>query len=279
MNRKILGIAVIGGGLLWYMSSQSSALPSDTTPASTDTTTTTTTTAAATTTTAAATTTTTTMGGGPTTTTTATPTTTSTTASSSTTGATTTTTLPPSSGESVTVPTEGGNDTVKITTEAGETITGVSTSAVTNVPRGTEYPFGAISYKTTSSKGGTVTMRFKFSSDLPKDLQVDKIDKKGNKIRLPKELWTKINARTLDVKVTDGDSLTDLDEKKNSSIEDPIAVASDPDTFDFGGGGCTISNTQSASMDPIWLFLLLAPGLGLLRRRAVATGRAGRTGH
>ena len=43
MNRKILGIAVVGGGLLWYMSSQSSALPSDTTPASTDTTTTTTT--------------------------------------------------------------------------------------------------------------------------------------------------------------------------------------------------------------------------------------------
>jgi hypothetical protein len=25
-------------------------------------------------------------------------------------------------------------------------------------------------------------------------------------------------------------------------------------------------------MDPIWLFLLLAPGLGLLRRRAVAPG-------
>ena len=44
MNRKILGIAAIGGGLLWYMSSQSSALPSDTTSASTDTKTDTTTT-------------------------------------------------------------------------------------------------------------------------------------------------------------------------------------------------------------------------------------------
>jgi hypothetical protein len=41
--------------------------------------------------------------------------------------------------------------------------------------------------------------------------------------------------------------------------------------FDFGGSGCTISNTQSASMDPIWLFLLLVPGLGILRRRTAKT--------
>ena len=55
-------------------------------------------------------------------------------------------------------------------------------------------------------------------------------------------------------------------------------VRSDDDTFDFGGGGCTISNTRSASMDPIWLLLLLAPGLGLLRRHRVATASARRTG-
>jgi len=160
---------------------------------------------------------------------------------------------------------------VKITTESGETITDVSTSEVADVPRGMEFPFGAISYTTTSPKGGTVTMRFKFSSDLPKDLAIFKIDKKGNNTRLPKKLWTKVNARTVDVDVTDGDSLTDLDGKKNGSIKDPIAVASDPDTFNFGGGGCTISNTQSTSVDPIWLFLLVAPGLGLLRRRRVTT--------
>jgi len=166
---------------------------------------------------------------------------------------------------------------VTITTEAGELVFDVSTSEVTDVPRGTEYPFGAIGYTTTSPKGGTVTMRFKFSSDLPKDLAIDKIDNKGNKTRLPKALWTKINARTVDVKVTDGDSLTDLDGKKNGFTVDPIAVASDPSLFDFGGGGCTISNTQSASMDPIWLFLLVAPGLGLLRRRRMATDSTRRT--
>ena len=52
----------------------------------------------------------------------------------------------------------------------------------------------------------------------------------------------------------------------------------DDDLFDFGGGGCTIGNTQSARMDPIWLFLLLAPGLGILRRRAAATGTATKKG-
>jgi len=172
---------------------------------------------------------------------------------------------------------EGSDETVTITTESGETITDVSASVVTDVPRGMTFPFGAISYTTTSPKGGTVTMRFKFSSDLPKDLTVFKIDEKGNKTRLPRELWKKINNRTVDVDVTDGDSLTDMDKKKNASIKDPIAVASDPDTFDFGGGGCTISNTQSTSVDPIWLFLLVAPGLGLLRRRRVATDSTRRT--
>jgi hypothetical protein len=47
---------------------------------------------------------------------------------------------------------------------------------------------------------------------------------------------------------------------------------SDYDNFDFGGGGCTLSKTPTTGMDPIWLFLLLAPGLGILRRRVAATG-------
>jgi hypothetical protein len=50
---------------------------------------------------------------------------------------------------------------------------------------------------------------------------------------------------------------------------------SDDDNFDFGGGGCTISKTPTTGMDPIWLFLLLAPGLGILRRRVAATGASG----
>lgn len=50
---------------------------------------------------------------------------------------------------------------------------------------------------------------------------------------------------------------------------------SDDDLFDFGGGGCSIGKTSSASMDPIWLLMLLVPGLGILRRRQATTGARG----
>ena len=56
-----------------------------------------------------------------------------------------------------------------------------------------------------------------------------------------------------------------------------IGVGGDDDLFDFGGGGCTISNTQSATMDPIWLLMLLVPGLGILRRHVAATDTARKT--
>ena len=53
-----------------------------------------------------------------------------------------------------------------------------------------------------------------------------------------------------------------------------LAPNNDDDLFDFGGGGCTLNTTRSGGMDPIWLFLLLAPGFGILRRRTAATGSA-----
>ena len=56
-----------------------------------------------------------------------------------------------------------------------------------------------------------------------------------------------------------------------------VGVGGDDDLFDFGGGGCTISNTQSATMDPIWLLMLLVPGLGILRRHVAATGTVRKT--
>ena len=174
-----------------------------------------------------------------------------------------------------------------ISTEAGEVITDVSTGEATNAPGGLVFPFGTISYTTTSPVGGSVTMTFDFSADLPDPLSIYKVDKNGNYNELPTNLWKKVDANTVEVTVTDGDALTDMDGVANGSIEDPIAVAGqqssgggggDNDTFDFGGGGCTIGNTQSARMDPIWLFLLLAPGLGILRRRAAATGTATKKG-
>ena len=127
-------------------------------------------------------------------------------------------------------------------------------------------------------------MTFEFSTDLPDDLTVFKVDNNGKYTELSTDIWEQTGPRTVEVDVTDDGGVTDQGDPNDGFIDDPIAVAGaqgagggdggGDDLFDFGGGGCTISNTQSASMDPIWLFLLLTPGLGLLRRRTVATNRA-----
>jgi hypothetical protein len=161
---------------------------------------------------------------------------------------------------------------VTITTEAGETISAVSTGIAFGGPSGIYFPFGNISYTTSSPVGGSVTMTFEFSTDLPDNLVLYKVDNNDVYTELPKTIWTKVNARTIDVTVTDGDPLTDHDGLVNGSIEDPLAVGGERGG---GGGGCTLSKTPSAGMDPIWLFLLLAPGLGILRRRAASTGAIG----
>jgi len=154
-------------------------------------------------------------------------------------------------------------------------ITDVSTGEATGGPDDVVYPFGIISYITTAPDDGIVVTRFEFSSNLPDNLVLFKVDKEGKYTKLPKSLWNKIDKRTVDVTLTDGDDLTDLDGAKDGSIEDPIAVGGDTSgAYDFGGSsGCTISNTQSTSVDPIWLFLLVAPGIGYLRRRVGALKR------
>ena len=151
-----------------------------------------------------------------------------------------------------------------------------NTAEATGGPNDVIFPFGTISYKTTAKKGGSVVTRFEFSSNLPDNLVIYKVDNKGKYTKLPKSLWNKVDNRTIDVTLTDGDDLTDLDGAKNGSIEDPIAVGGDTSgAYDFGGSsGCTISNTQSTSIDPIWLFLLAIPGAGLMRRRLAASKRA-----
>ena len=131
-------------------------------------------------------------------------------------------------------------------------------------------------------------MTFEFSADLPDDLVVFKVDNNDppTYTELPKKIWRQIDPQTVEVDVTDDGGVTDQGAPNDGFIDDPIAIAGvtssggggggkDDDLFDFGGGGCTISNSQSASMDPIWMFLLLAPGLGLLRRRKVAVSRRG----
>lgn len=167
---------------------------------------------------------------------------------------------------------------VTITTVDGQELSNVSVGTATGGPSGISFPFGTFSYDTSvPNPGDTVTMRFEFSENLPVNLVIYKVDAGGVYTKLPANLWNQVDARTVDVDVTDGDALTDLDGLTDGSVKDPIAVggeASFPFFGDNGGGGCTLSTGPRASMDPIWLFLLVAPGIGYLRRRVVALKRA-----
>ena len=122
-----------------------------------------------------------------------------------------------------------------------------------------------VSYTTTSPVGGDVTVRMTFSVDLPDRLVIDKVDAANNYTELPDTVWNRVDDRSVDLTLTDGDPLTDLDMVADGSIEDPTAIGSIADGGGGGGGGCTLAGT-SAKMDPLWLFILLVPGICHLRR-------------
>jgi hypothetical protein len=91
-----------------------------------------------------------------------------------------------------------------------------------------------------------------------------KVDNAGIYRELSNSVWKQVDARTVDVTLRDGDPRTDLDGEINGSIDDPTGVG--VVTGSGGSGGCTLSTT--ARFDPVWLFLLIVPGVGYLRRRA-----------
>jgi PKD repeat protein len=155
--------------------------------------------------------------------------------------------------------------TASVTTAAGEALSEVSAADANNVPSAISFPFGIISYTTTSPIGGIVTVRTRFDAALPNELVLYKVDKQGIYRELPSSVWEKVDSRTVDVTLRDGDPHTDLDGEINGSIDDPVGVGG---VIGSGSGGCTIST--SARFDPIWLFLLVVPGVGYLRRRATA---------
>ena len=159
-------------------------------------------------------------------------------------------------------------DTVIITTAPGEMLSNVSSGAVINGPDDVKFPYGMVSYTTTSPVGGEVTVRMTFSVDLPSGLVIDKVDRANNYTDLPDAIWNQVDSRSVDITLTDGDPQTDLDKVANGSIEDPVAVggitSSSSGGGGGGGGGCTIGTT--AKMDPVWLLMLLVSGICYLRR-------------
>ena len=159
-------------------------------------------------------------------------------------------------------------DTVTITA-AGETLSQVSASAVTGGPTGINFPFGSVSYTTTSPVGGSVTARLAFSADLPDLLGLYKEDN-GVFTELPTSIWTLVDPATVDITLTDGDPLTDLDGRAGF-IEDPVApaeLAPLTGNSSSSSGGCALNTAAQREPDPIFPLLMLAAfGYWFRRRR------------
>ena len=150
-------------------------------------------------------------------------------------------------------------DTMSITTASGEMLSEVSAAAASGGPDGINFPFGTISYSTTSPVGGSVTVRMAFSADLPSPLALYKEDN-GVFTELPASTWTLVDPATVDIILKDGDPLTDLDPVAGS-IKDPVAPAEAvplSSSSGGGGGGCALNSAAPQEPDPVIPLLMLA---------------------
>jgi len=161
------------------------------------------------------------------------------------------------SSAQVGLPTGGTVDIVSI----GQYLFGFSATAVNiTVPSGVQFPLGKITYTTTSAVGGSQTMSLAFSTPLPANAVLYKIDNAGFFTLIPKGIgtdsWVQINANTAAITLTDGGGF-DLDGIVNGVIIDPIAVGAPAAATpaNGGGGGCTIQT--SAKFDPMMLLILM----------------------
>lgn len=164
------------------------------------------------------------------------------------------------------VPLDNG-DAVTISSN-GQALTGVVTGTATSGPAGFNFPLGTISYTTTTTNpGDTVTIRLTFSSNLPDNMVLYKVDNSGAFTELPTSVWNLVNATTIDVILTDGDSATDLDGAADSSIDDPLAVGSPAPSSSGGGGGCTLTRNGDQTKDPLMPMLMLTAIVWVSRRK------------
>ncbi|NOY83773.1 MAG: hypothetical protein GXO96_02920, partial [Nitrospirae bacterium] len=113
--------------------------------------------------------------------------------------------------------------TVSIHVPTTQQLSGVSADTATGGPEGVAFPFGTILYSTTSGVGGSITTSFNFSSALPADLMLYKVDGNGTYTEIPATQWTKTGANSLDLTLTDGGAF-DLDGIANGVIVDPLVL-------------------------------------------------------
>jgi len=164
-----------------------------------------------------------------------------------------------------------GGDTVNISTAANQSLSSIVTSELTDPPAGIVFPFGMLSYTTSSPVGGSVTIRLTFSAELPANLVIYKIDNNGAFTQLQEGVWQKSGVRAVDITLTDGDPLTDLDGTVNGSIDDPIALGdagSLTSVSTASGGGCALANR--GDKDPVFPFIILGAVILLFHRHKTA---------
>ena len=102
-------------------------------------------------------------------------------------------------------------------------LSGLSADTATGGPAGVTFPFGTVFYKTTSGIGESLTTTLNFSSALPANVVLYKVDETGTYTEIPATQWTITGSNSLDLTLTDGGPF-DLDGAANGVIVDPIAL-------------------------------------------------------
>jgi hypothetical protein len=138
-----------------------------------------------------------------------------------------------------------GGGSINIATAPGKLLSGMSVIvAAETAPDGVSFPFGVLSYNTTSDPGASVEITVAVTSVLPANMSLYKVDHLGNYMQLPDTIWQQTDEHSLKLTLTDGDPMTDLDGVVDGVIEDPLAIGSvttsnniDSSSNDSSGGG------------------------------------------
>jgi len=159
---------------------------------------------------------------------------------------------------------------LRISTAGSEKLSNVIVVPITEKPPSIDFSLGVVTYSTTSTPGGSVNITMTFSDELPENLVIYKLDGAGTYVEVPANIWRQVNSTTIDVVITDGDPLTDMDGILNGLIRYSIAVGAGSSVsaagqVDGGGGGCVLA--EASGTDPILPMLILIALIGLACRR------------
>ncbi len=167
-----------------------------------------------------------------------------------------------------------GNGSVDITS-TGQAISNVSHLAnAAGQPAGFAFPFGLLSYHSTVVVGASQTVSLAFSSPLPLNPVLYKVNSAGVYSLIPNgagvDQWRQLNANSIAITLLDG-GVFDLDGLPNGVIVDPVAVATSIPVVapvqSYTSGGCVMASSSDGSLDPLLALLIVLSVASLMRRR------------